>query len=184
MSIRSTLTRIAITGGAALAVGACASGPKYQSVPAGQPAAEMRFLRTFGDPGFGGGATQQFALSADENCESVQETALFNWATSGENVLRVTADTPTIIWAHTNYLSPGSMSVINGAAVGTLNEKMCSSAVTFTPLLGHTYDVRQPSMPRNPVCPLEIIDRATGAPAPGVKVQADPKCRPPVKPAD
>lgn len=137
----------------------------------------MRFIRSYGDPGFGGGAIQAFSISADENCETVKEAAAFTWATSGDKALRVAPEQPIIVWASTNYLTSAGVSMINGAAVGSLKDNICKSAVSFAPIRDHAYDVRQASTLRNPNCGIEIIDRATGAVASGVKILPTPSCR-------
>ncbi len=165
-----TIASIAITATAALGAASCANAPAYVNVPAGQSAAEMRFVRSFGDPGFGGGANQSYSVSTDENCSSARDAGSFSWATGSEKILRMTPDQPTLIWGYTVYYLPNGMSFVNGTPVSNLSHDGCRSVVRFTPERDHAYDVRQPTAPRSPGCALEIIDRSTGKPAAAVEV--------------
>lgn len=159
MTIRWCLVRVGAAVVAVLTSSSCAGFPAYESVPMGQPSAEMKFLKSFSDPGFGGGAGNSYSLSADENCSTVRDAGRFAWPSGDENVLRVVPGAPTIVWAKTDYWLPEGQQLVLYT---------CGTAVRFTPERDHAYDVRQPTKPRIPGCQVEVVDRATGAPPPDV----------------
>ena len=153
MSIGSSFVRALITVGATLGVASCGTLPAYEGVPAGQPAAELRLLKSYGDAGFAGSALQGYSLSTDETCKTTRDAATFSWTTGDEKVVRVAPDKPILVWASTNYFRGDTI-------------KSCVSVMRFTPQSGHAYDVSQPTTTVSPGCAATIIDRATGVSPP------------------
>lgn len=158
---------------AALGAAACASVPEYVSVDPSLPGAQLTFHKSYNGTGLFSSAVQNYALGADEYCDSAKHAALFKNVSGTQNTLRVTPDVRTVVWAFTTYLNstPGA-----GGVLGRYDG--CSNAVIFTPRRNGNYDIRQPSTNSGSQCSLVITDAATGAAVRNVEILASPDCIP------
>ncbi|WP_396595505.1 hypothetical protein [Brevundimonas sp. R86498] len=172
------LERFALIAMAALGAAACASVPTYVSLDPSLPRAQLTFHKGYEGTGLFSSAVQNYALGADEYCDSAKHAALFKNVSGTESALRVTPDVRTVVWAFTTYLNS---TIGAGGVLGRYDD--CRNAVIFTPARNRNYDIRQASTNGDAQCSLVITDAATGAAVRNVEVRASPDCIPRTKAA-
>jgi hypothetical protein len=153
--------------GFALLLAGCVSF--YKDVSPDIPAATLIFAKGY-EYKFPDGGTQVYALAGEATCSDQKRAAVLGAISGDTRVSRVPSDRLLVVIGLTTFFQSSITAAGNELDVST-----CNNAASFTPQTGHSYGVKQHAVIRGE-CRLLIVDNATGAPPPSLRVVDHPGC--------
>lgn len=152
---KSGRTVAVVFGGGILA--ACAAGSDIPKTAAfGSRYAEATYLKGYKNSGLGNASNQFYTKAYDDTCDSLRSGARFAPLSGSSKTVLLEANRRTIIYALTNNLQSGGVSVDV-----VINQSTCLNKVVFTPQPNTRYQIVQ-RRENAGSCYLEITDVSTG----------------------
>jgi hypothetical protein len=147
--------------GLALALLCAACVEKYADVDATTPSASMTFKKAYDTANIDwGGGIQGFDFSDEGHCSTMKRAAVLTAFSDDSETRSVVAGRRVTVLAFSTLFRKGVVRCPQGICTEIV---MCQSGLSFVPEQNHRYIVTQSAGIDSTVCPIHVIDDATGS---------------------